>query len=303
MYPGDTMAALSAAVKPPTGSNLTSSFPPAHARIALAFHGEFVRDVTGSGGKSGQRLCSNAFHSLANIFAHIRDPLIAHGASVFTFFATRTCGHAAIDERLRCFLAPEADGYAFVAEPTPKISHSYVHVLSLVERSTTRTSHVVMLRFDVVYSAPIVGPRAFGVDWSKMNYAFRDEARFTPTVKSSDLFWVFPRALLAPLREALRATVNYTVDGHNLGARGGGNGNGHWTYDRMGRAVGFDRLRFIDPRRSSSNIEPSERFFLGIDRSCPPPHEELIAAAAAGALGCAQGVAADTRRTETVVKG
>ena len=96
-------------------------------------------------------------------------------------------------------------------------------------------------------------------------------------VKTSDLFWLFPRNLLAPLRTALNATRNMWPNGA-VAPNGGGNGNGHWTYDIMGKAVGYRNLAFIDTRNSSSDIVPG-KFFLGIDRSCPPPAPALVAIA------------------------
>ena len=187
-----------------------------------------------------------------------------------------------------------SDGYAF-DQPRAKISDNYIRVLTLVEQSSVSVDHVIMLRLDVVYAAPVVGPSSFGIDWDKFNYPFPDECAKTGSgdAKTSDLFWVFPRQMLGSLKTVLRATQNMTGDGRNLGSSGGGNGNGHWTHDPMGRAVGFDKLRFIDERRSSSDISPG-RFFLGIDRSCPGPRAGWVQE---GARGCTR------RHMEEIMQG
>lgn len=239
-------------------ATLLTPAPPAGSHVALAFHGDYVRSTPS---------CSNFFHTHQNIAKNVIRSIQAKGAIVHSFFHTpsrkRTHGPK-IDELLRCTIQPTA--FNFVGAPSHKISDSYIGVLDLVAKASAPIDYIVMLRFDVEYSVEI---GLLPIDWGKMNYPFREVFVINGKLKTSDLFWVFPRRYLSVVRNALRATRNRNP------ASVRANGNGHWTYDLVGSAVGYENARFIDERPSHSTITLADGFFLGIDRACPPSAKHL----------------------------
>ena len=254
---------VAGAVQKLNSTLLLTPAPPAGSHVALAFHGDYVRNAP---------LCSNFFHTRQNIVKNVIRSIQAKGAIVHSFFHTRSRKRThgpKIDELLQCAMRPAA--FTFVEAPSRKISDSYIGVLDLVANAAAPIDYIVMIRFDVEYSVEI---GSLPIDWGKMNYPFREIFVIDGKLKTSDLFWVFPRKFLSAIGSALRATRKRNP------ASARANGNGHWTYDLVRAAIGFENVRFIHERPSHSTITLADGYFLGIDRACPPSAERLADEAA-----------------------
>lgn len=243
-------------------------------RVAIAFHGEYVRT---------RPHCSDFFAVQRNIAKYITDDLASHGTQTFTFFHTvqNPWNSSALDVRLRCALRPVAGGAYFASAKGQKIVDSYIAVLRAVVRSVHAVDAVVLLRFDLRFRVPIT---AWNVSWGKVNFAFPD-AYHHPGVsqrKTSDLLFVLPLRFIPVLSRALQRT-RATADNPAHSP----NGNGHWTYELLGQAIGVGNLSFIDARPALSTLSPADGRFVGLDRSCPSMTALLVLQPAAPPRGCA----------------
>ena len=200
--------------------------------------------------------------------------------------------------------------------PLPRLVDSYVRVATMALRDAAfvrvlrRLSFgVIMSRFDVLYTWPIVGA-GLAIDWGKTNVAWRDLAATwrggyangrggTAALKCSDLFFVSPSvAHLSALAAALDASGD--EDARYRQSRSG-LVPPHYFFRRLAAEVkgGPAAVAFVDEavrtangdeiflrshrregkggggrgegrRTGTGGVCPGEDLFLGIDRACGP---------------------------------
>jgi len=153
-----------------------SVLPPHGAKIALAFRGDYHR----WGVKTG-----DYWYNKDNIRSSIVEPLEAAGQGVqfrsyFHTFSDLSCPE--YDDKLVRDMNPTLFKFNYSHEGP---EYSWVEVLKLVIEDDW-ADHVLFLRFDVQYNAPIT---AWNIDWQRVNLNFW---RCDTHTQNSDLFVTVP---------------------------------------------------------------------------------------------------------------
>ena len=230
---------------------LASSFPDSLKRVAVAFHGQYMRKEELFHAHSEG--CSVYFNDAQNISNALVGPLLGSGVDVLTFFHTmHHCPKT--DQKLVDMLRPVS--WSFSDCKLPRIIDSYLRVLDLVLAHDSRIDALVLSRFDVRYRESI---GQIKIDWDKTNLAFPDgPAYWAKENKVSDLFHVLPAKHFKAFRAALDISTRKSRSA------------GHWIYRPLVKMVGKAEVRFIDPKGRRSNVDQFDPDppFLFIDRSC-----------------------------------
>ena len=190
--------------------------PPPLKRVAMAFHGEYLRRALLRHTGVDEKACSNFFLDAENITATLVRPLADMGAVVETFFHT-TSHCEASDDRLVEALRPVR--HAFAPKNLPRVVDSYVRVMEMVEAYACERQQesggknenggrrpgggsgggggglyfdaVILSRFDVRFTVHSI--LDLNIDWQMINVAFRDiSTSWKRESKVSDLFFVYP---------------------------------------------------------------------------------------------------------------
>jgi hypothetical protein len=167
-------------------------------RLALGFHGHYVRD------SPPERFCSDFFSTNANLDQTFRVPTEAAGCTLSIFFqTTRVC--PSLDQRLVELLKPTR--FEFAARPAARVVDSYIAVLQLILKEQRSHDAIILSRFDVLYSKPL---DLMPIHWAHVNLAWRDIPGAWETKRSaSDLFYALPMRHAAALVTALNASGNH----------------------------------------------------------------------------------------------
>mmetsp|Transcript_10578 Transcript_10578/g.28745 ORF Transcript_10578/g.28745 Transcript_10578/m.28745 type:complete len:337 (+) Transcript_10578:22-1032(+) len=203
------------------------------AIVAVAFHGHYARTST----RFKQSGCSDFFAAVSNHRRTIFAPLVQTGRQVVTLFHTyHNSGCPIADETLVRVLEPLA--FRFDREPLPRIVDSFIAVLKLAYLHADQAHAILLVRFDVLYTAPIT---RWGISWPCFNIAYRD-VRWEQQQKTSDLLFVIPTALTQHLIHAL-----------NVSGRRGHNGPGHWVVPAIREQAPQVCIHFIEDGEFKSN--------------------------------------------------
>lgn len=164
----------------PWAEDINTSSPPdwwvpegsaqlAGQKIAIAFRGDYHRFSQDGFSHCPGPACSDYWVSQSNIEESIRQPLIRAGAEVRTYFHTYNAKDCVWqDNRLIGAIQPAK--YSFDAEyhnvGYRGLSYTYIEAMKLVVDDNW-ADHVVMIRFDVQYVAPITN---WNLKWGSFNY-------------------------------------------------------------------------------------------------------------------------------------
>ena len=269
----------------------SSDDKPPLKRVAMAFHGEYLRRALLRHTGVDEKACSNFFLDAENITATLVRPLADMGAVVETFFHT-TSHCEASDGRLVEALRPVR--HAFAPKNLPRVVDSYLRVMEMVEAYACERQQesggknenggrpyfdaVILSRFDVRFTVHSI--LDLNIDWQMINVAFRDiSTSWKRESKVSDLFFVYPGNRLGlHLRRAMDTSASAGPSTrHSLGSSAA-----HWLLPHLmkgldepkptgvaGHWYRWGSVNFIDPAGRSSNVLPnSSATFLYLDRSC-----------------------------------
>merc|ERR1719277_1241298 len=167
-------------------------------KIAIAFRGDYHRYSKEGFNHCQGPACSDYWVSSSNIEESISQPLKRAGASlrmyVHTFSDVDCPGH---DHQLIRAIQPAS--YKFDAEYQnvgyKGLSYTYIEVMKLVVMDNW-ADHVVLIRFDVQYAAPITN---WNVKWGSFNFVGYRGAVF-------DVVYVIPATGFAAWLEGLNTT-------------------------------------------------------------------------------------------------
>lgn len=240
---------------------------PTPLRVAVGFHGDFLRTVESRLGKNPRHGgCSDAFVHWNKQLRDIINPLNA-SSRIYVSTIKSSCEEA--DLLLSKIVRPRAIRSELSRS---NIATGYVELLEMMLKDKAEIDAFVLVRFDLKYRYNISG---LGVDWSALNYAFRDPGwKDGYCHMTSDLFFAGPIELAHVLFDAAVWSAEMTkariVDPHS-GKKCSVNGGMHFTYDRIKEEHNETKLHFLDSGFHSSMPETdptAHRQVVFIDRTC-----------------------------------
>lgn len=277
--------------------------------VALAFHGAYMRNQQLGGWKrqikvEGSQVCSNFFVVEANIRKNIIKPLERDGANVKIYvdsYSRFDCTWR--DEELRKRLQPVRIRMGNASD-SPRVADSSIRVLRDVLEDKAIINYVVLLRFDVKYSIPIM---SWNMTWDATYAAFRQAGhkafgrhrfleqegiQFEDFVDEkewrnwdacamvSDLVFTMPISHVEPFIRAVEWSATNGTGGEHIGVGGPYEGKstycyhdlgtGHFVWQPFVQEMGAGSMRIMDQARgmASSDVGADCNAFLCIDRSC-----------------------------------
>ena len=285
----------------PTISNLPERYmrnisgpylPVTVRRVAIGFHGEYVRREKMLHVHTEALACSNFFRDSENITDTLIKPLIASNVTVEVFFhSVSRCKE--IDRRLIAALKPVR--WEFSKRNLPRIVDSFLRVIDMIHEyekekllgensinfgeseiksSATYFDFIILTRFDVKFR--IASILNLNIDFNgAVNLAFKDAPPYwRKEEKVSDLFFVFPSGTVA---RNLRKAIDTSAGPHSHHSAA------HWIYPYLRKSLiettpaqqaqnttTSKAIHFIDPLGQSSNVQVDGKVksFLYLDRSC-----------------------------------
>lgn len=144
--------------------------------------------------------------------------------------------------------------YYFENEKNPKISHSIIESLKLVD--ATKYDLIINTRFDLIFIKPLSD---VNININKLNIPFKDKEKMWNKIKKvSDLIYLFPPKYMNKLIASLVNSTKQVMYGNK-------NSSGHLIYKLFYNS--FNNITFMIDGFFSSNTDICENNFIVIRRN------------------------------------